>query len=214
MLSLSLRVPLHFGAMGPSSENTQSSQANDDAQLMLAYRAGDMKAFDTLYARHRKPLYQYITRLAGSSMSQGECDEVFQDVWTRVIDARERYEPSAQFRTWLFTIAHHRTMDLFRARKPNMQLVRSDDDDDTLAELAASRTNEPQVQVESRRQGVAILQALDQLPSAQREAFLMYEEAGLSVQEIADATGTSFEAAKSRLRYAFAKLREQLSGHR
>ena len=75
----------------------------------------------------------------------------------------------------------------------------------------ASRTEEPMVQAESRQQGAAILKVLEGLPAPQREAFLLYEEGGLSVDEIAQATGVSFEAAKSRLRYAVAKLREGLA---
>ena len=67
------------------------------------------------------------------------------------------------------------------------------------------------MQAESREQGNAILRLLAALPAPQREAFLLYEEGGLSVEEIAEATGVSFEAAKSRLRYAVAKLRKGLA---
>jgi RNA polymerase sigma-70 factor, ECF subfamily len=213
---------LHFVAMEPSTPIAPTDQSlNDetsDAQLMLAYRAGDMAAFDTLYAKHRKSLYQFVARLTGSTLSVSDCDELYQDVWLRVIDARERYVPTAQFRTWLYTIAHHRVMDHLRARNVRFQVVSNADADgtddshgaDAVSQIPASRLTEPSVQAQSRQQGQAILQALAALPIAQRETFLLYEESGLSVQEIADATGTSFEATKSRLRYAFAKLREQL----
>jgi RNA polymerase sigma-70 factor (ECF subfamily) len=65
----------------------------------------------------------------------------------------------------------------------------------------------PVRQVEARQSAARFLQALEALPPAQREAFLLYEEGGLSVAEIAAATGTNEEAAKSRLRYATAKLK-------
>lgn len=173
---------------------------------MLRYQAGDAGAFDELYAKHRLGLFRFIAR---QSLSQTESEEVFQDVWMNVIESRMRYVPTAQFRTWLFTIAHHRTMDFFRKHN-RVQAVVDDRDDDHVASLPATRTAEPHVQTESREQGRAILQALDALPTAQREAFLMHEEGGLSVEEIAEATGVSFEAAKSRLRYAVARLRQAL----
>jgi RNA polymerase sigma factor (sigma-70 family) len=184
-------------------------QSNDDAQLMQRYARGDAAAFDELYNRHRIGLYGFVKRLA-PTLSQSERDEVFQDVWMRVIEARARYEPTAQFRTWLYTIARNRVMDELRKSGREVSADVDDDSGSFIETTVASRVQEPHVQAESRKQGAAIVAALENLPAAQREAFLMYEEGGMSVQEIADATGTSFEATKSRLRYAIAKLREQL----
>jgi RNA polymerase sigma factor (sigma-70 family) len=184
----------------------RSTQIDEDAALMLRYQAGDAGAFDELYAKHRGGLFRFIAR---QSLSRTESEEVFQDVWMNVIEARMRYVPTAQFRTWLFTIAHHRTMDFFRKHN-RLQASADDHSDDHIATLPATRTEEPHVKTESREQGRAILKALEELPAAQREAFLMHEEGGLSVEEIAEATGVSFEAAKSRLRYAVARLRQAL----
>jgi RNA polymerase sigma factor (sigma-70 family) len=89
-------------------------------------------------------------------------------------------------------------------------LFETDDDAPVMQNAAASRTEEPHVRAEASEQGAAILKLLEALPAPQREAFLLYEEGGLSVEEIAGATGVTFEAAKSRLRYAVAKLREGL----
>jgi RNA polymerase sigma factor (sigma-70 family) len=100
-------------AMGPSDE-----------ELMLAYRAGEASAFDALYARHRGGVFRYLRRQAGSA---AVAEELFQDVWLRLIDARGSYEPRAKFTTWLFTIAHNRLMDHFRARA-RAALVSYDDD--------------------------------------------------------------------------------------
>src|SRR4051812_977557 len=176
-----------------------------DEDLMLRYQAGDAAAFDQLYARHRGGLFRFILR---QCRRQNHTEELFQEVWMSVIQARARYRVEAKFRTYLYTLAHNRIIDYYRAanRPDAVQFA----DEDFLPEALASRTEEPHVQVEAKEQGAHILRILEALPAPQREAFLLYEEGGLSVEEIAAATGVSFEAAKSRLRYAVAKLREGL----
>ena len=126
----------------------------------------------------------------------------------RVIEARERYEERAKFTTWLYTIAHNRLVDHWRKR--GLQLVSLDGEEGAAPEPAADAGYEPQ-RIAEARQGVArFARALEALPAAQREAFLLHQEAEMSVAEIAQATGCGEEAAKSRLRYATAKLKEAL----
>jgi RNA polymerase sigma-70 factor (ECF subfamily) len=168
--------------------------AAPDEELMLAYRDGDARAFETLYARHRGALYRFVLR---SLKDRAVAEELFQEAWIRVIEARGRYAPSAKFTTWLYTIAHNLMVDHWRRK--GLVLVELNDEH-------ASPDN-PVRQVEARQSAARFLQALEALPPAQREAFLLYEEGGLSVAEIAAATGTNEEAAKSRLRYATAKLK-------
>ena len=182
----------------------EQAQDNDE-DLMLRYQAGDAAAFDRLYARHRGGLFRFILR---QCKARSHAEELFQDVWMNLIQARERYRVEAQFRTWLYTLAHNRLIDYYRsASRPDAVLF---DNDENLPEPAASRVEEPHVQAAAREQGAQILRLVEALPAPQREAFLLHEEGGLSVEEIAAATGVSFEAAKSRLRYAVAKLREGL----
>jgi RNA polymerase sigma-70 factor (ECF subfamily) len=167
-----------------------------DEELMLAYRHGDAGAFETLYKRHRGALYRFVLR---SLKQRSTAEELFQEVWIRVIEARERYAPQARFTTWLYTIAHNLLVDHWR--KKGLALVSLDAQD-----LPVESQN-PARQAEGREALARFLQALEALPAAQREAFLLHEEAGLSVSEIAAATGSNEEAAKSRLRYAMAKLK-------
>jgi RNA polymerase sigma-70 factor (ECF subfamily) len=174
-----------------------------DEELMQAYAGGDAGAFEALYRKHRGPLYRYVLR---SVRSAGEAEELFQDVWMRVIEARGRYMPAAKFTTWLYTIAHHRLVDHWRAR--GVSLVSLDAEDGTLPEPAAAPSAEPQRIMEARQAGERLAAALAALPLAQREAFLLHHEGELTVTEIAAATGSNEEAAKSRLRYAMNKLRE------
>jgi RNA polymerase sigma factor (sigma-70 family) len=194
---------------GMSDRDTapQPEEGSDEA-LMLRYAAGDAAAFDLLYARHKGALYRFILR---QCRNEGRAEELFQDVWMKAINARERYRPEAKFRTWLFTIAHNALMDHFRKQShSDAPAIVDEDGESVVVQLPASRTTEPLVMVASKKTGEAILRALEQLPPVQRETFLLYQEGELSVEEIAAATGVGFEAAKSRLRYAVAKLRELL----
>jgi len=163
---------------------------------MLAYRGGDAGAFETLYRRHRGALYRFVLR---SLKQRAAAEELFQEVWIRVIEARSRYSPQARFTTWLYTIAHNLLVDHWRRK--GLSLVQLDE------ELAIAAADNPARQAEARESLARLMQALEALPPAQREAFLLHEEAGLSVAEIAAATGAGEEAAKSRLRYAMAKLK-------
>jgi len=167
-----------------------------DEELMLAYGRGDAGAFDTLYKRHRGALFRFILR---AIKQRAAAEELFQEVWIRVIEARSRYAPQARFTTWLYTIAHNLLVDHWRRK--GLTLVQLDEE-----QLVAAPDN-PARQAEAREALTRLLQAIESLPAAQREAFLLHEEAGLSVAEIAAATGTNDEAAKSRLRYAMAKLK-------
>jgi RNA polymerase sigma-70 factor (ECF subfamily) len=163
---------------------------------MLAYGRGDAGAFETLYRRHRGPLYRFVLR---ALKQRSAAEELFQEVWIRVIESRSRYAPQARFTTWLYTIAHNLLVDHWR--KKGLSLVSLDAEDVPLDSADPAR------QVEARESLERFLDMLEKLPAAQREAFLLHEEAGLTVAEIAAVTGAGAEAAKSRLRYAMAKLK-------
>jgi len=181
-----------------------------DEQLMLAYAAGDATSFETLYARHKGGLYRFVLR---GIKERGVAEELFQEIWMRIIEARTRYAPQARFTTWLYTIAHNRMVDHWRKRGLTVVSLEHDDPDDPAQpEPAAEAGREPQRQAETNEQLARLARALETLPPVQREAFLMREEGGLSLADIAAATGSNQEAVKSRLRYAVAKLREALDG--
>jgi RNA polymerase sigma-70 factor (ECF subfamily) len=185
------------------------SAAPSDEELMLAYAAGNAAAFDTLYARHKGGVYRYLLRQCRHA---GVADELFQDVWMNLIRARVSYAPTAKFTTWLYRLAHNRLIDHYRAS--GVATVVSADDDvnvDAVAAIAADCGDEPNVRAENRQLGERLKSAVAALPAAQREAFLLHQEGGLSLAEIADLTGVGIETVKSRLRYATNKLRSHLS---
>jgi len=178
-----------------------------DESLMLAYRDGEAGAFDILYNRNRAKLFRYLAHQAPQ-----HADELFQEIWMRVIGARTGYTVTAKFSTWLFRIAHNRLMDHFRAQGRSIvefSEAMGEDDCPTL-DPPAPVGCEPDTMLERKDLAQRILGALDELPAAQREVFLLTEEGGLSLEEIAAATGVGKETAKSRLRYAMERLRQTL----
>lgn len=176
-----------------------------DEQLMLEYRGGAAAAFEALYARYKGALFRFVVR---SVRERALAEELHQDIWMRVIEARARYVPQARFTTWLYAIAHNRLVDHWRRHE--LRAVSLDDEQAQLEEPRGNPGLEPQRQAEAREGFERLAGAIAALPPAQREAFLLREEADLSIEEIAAATGTNVEAAKSRLRYALAKLRQAL----
>jgi RNA polymerase sigma-70 factor (ECF subfamily) len=177
-----------------------------DEELMLRYRDGDASAFDALYNRHRAGLFRFILR---QCPSRGEAEEIYQEVWMKLIEARSRYRVEARFSTYLYHIAVNRLIDRSR-RKSNSPQPSLDDPACPEGLAVASFAHDPIRQVAARQDAARVLTALGELPPEQREAFLLHEEGGLSVGEIAEVTKVGAETAKSRLRYALAKLRQAL----
>jgi len=184
--------------------------ARSDEQLMLAYGAGSAAAFEVLYARWRRQIYRFLVRQCAST---GTADELYQDVWLRVVNARRQYTVTASFSTWLFRIARNRLIDHWRSesRKPVVEMAMADDDEaDPLDKVAAPDELQPEKIMERKDRARLLIDAVEALPDVQREAFLLHEEGGLTIDEIAMLTDVGHETAKSRLRYAMTRLRVQL----
>jgi len=177
-------------------------RGSSDEELMLRYGDGDAGAFEMLYRRHRGPLYRFLLRQAGDAAA---AEELFQDVWMRVVNSRGRYEVRAKFTSWVYTIAHNRVMDFYRARSGVVFLNQEESE----AALESTPADEiaADLKLDRKRAAERLIAALAELPVAQREAFLLQQESEMSLEEIAAATGVNRETVKSRLRYAFAKLR-------
>lgn len=177
---------------------------DSDESLMLAYAAGHSDAFDRLYARHRQRLYRFVLRqLRDPALT----DELYQDIWQRVIAARAGWRPEASFATWLYRIARNRLADHWRAarhRPPapedaDLRLARVPDDDT------------PETTLDAHERHARLQDALDALPGEQREVLLLRLEQDLTLEEIGALTGVGRETVKSRLRYAMDKLKGRLT---
>jgi len=197
--------------MEPSDTDCAEGAEADEA-LMLAYGRGDVRAFERLYARHKGPTYRYFLRHTGEGAVAAELQ---QDLWLRVVRARERYVAEARFTTWLYTLARHRLVDHWRARRgPGIASLddagTSSDDAEGADAAAPAGDDDPLANVIDAEAGARLVSALSEVPAAQRDAFLLHVEAGLSLAEIAALAGVPAETIKSRLRYAYRRLRSAL----
>jgi len=186
-----------------------AQDSESDADLMHRYARGDARAFSILYARHKNALYRYLQRIC---RNPDAVNDLFQETWGKVIASRDRYEARAQFTTFLFHIAHNCAVDYFR-RAERQRLDRMDDIIDLQERLPNVVSERPEEQASEAQLRDAFKQALEQLPDEQRNAFILREETGLSLEEIGQITGVTMETAKSRLRYALTKLRTVLKAY-
>jgi RNA polymerase sigma factor (sigma-70 family) len=185
--------------------------AEDDADLLRAHGAGDPHAFARLYDRYDRQCFHFIRRLLGAAHGDA-AEDLHQETWIAVSRNAAAFDAGkASFAAWLFTIARHKTWDHFRRQKV---AVLASAQDDTAMMLIPDPGQTPLEQVQSREMAREIVTAVEALPLEQRGAFVMFAHAGLSLEEIAQATGVTVETAKSRLRYARAKLRQSLAGER
>jgi len=173
----------------------------EDSALMLRYKEGDTGAFETLYRRHNDALYRYLLRLCRHPAT---AEDIFQDVWGKIINARANYRPTAKFTTFMYRVAHNCFIDHARRNKRHGNSTELEPD------LHADASELPETLVERSLARERLMLALKNLPEEQRDAFLLHEEAGLGIDQIASVTGCNRETAKSRLRYAVKKLRDAI----
>lgn len=197
------------GLLQPATLAAEMTDDCSDETLMLRYRAGDADAFTELYERYKGPLFRYLLRHSGV---QAVAEELFQDIWLNIIRAREQYTVQAKFSTYVYRLAHNRLVDYYRRQSTVLAVFWQDGAGPPSEEIPLAAEEGPEGQAHSRSQVVRFLELLRTLPAVQREAFLLREEAGMSVEEIAEATGVERETAKSRLRYAINRLRRGLLG--
>lgn len=195
---------LNLPRVKDSAAPVQIASAPSDESLMQAYAAGDPAAFEQLYQRHRERLYRFML---GQLRERSLTDELFQDVWQRVITARADWSPDAAFASWLYRIARNRLADHWRARRHRPPAP--DDADERLARLPDDKTPENTLSEFQQRRRLAL--ALDELPDEQREVILLRLQQELTLEEIGRITGAGRETVKSRLRYAMDKLRARLA---
>jgi RNA polymerase sigma-70 factor (ECF subfamily) len=182
-----------------------------DTDLMQLYTEGDLRAFETLYNRHKGGMYRYFMRhIPEPSLAE----DLYQEIWHKVIVQAKHYKPSAKFTTWLYTLAHNKLVDHVRHLSVVNKVVVHSHDSEVIEDYGIFKQtqvdNELESKLTSTRDGESLKQCIARLPQAQKDSFLLKEEAGLSVKDIATVLNTSFESSKSRLRYAYENLRQCL----
>jgi len=194
------------GRLAPVDSVLSATVNMSDEKVMQAFVRGDRVAFERLFEQHKGGIYRYFLRLTSSPE---DAEDLTQEIWINVFRNRASYQPKSKFTTWLYAIAHNRLIDHYRKNSRGVPISYGDDAD--LDDFVDASMADPFDQLNSNRQVRDVFTAIEALPEAQREAFLLREEGDLSLDEIADATHVTRETAKSRLRYAVAKLRKSVT---
>jgi RNA polymerase sigma-70 factor (ECF subfamily) len=185
-----------------------------DEDLMLAFGAGEAAAFEELVARHKRGLYNFLLR---SVHNQSRAEELLQEVFLRVVRAKDRYQRTARFTTWIYTIARNLCVDESRRQKFRRTLPleakrKGRGEDSGLSVLDVTEAGEVGIDSASEAPKIRarVAAAIENLPDDQREVFIMRQFGGLSFKQIGEAVGAPENTVKSRMRYALEKLRGDL----
>jgi RNA polymerase sigma-70 factor (ECF subfamily) len=151
-------------------------------------RNGDEAAFRELYGRHVDRVHRLVARLLGA---RGDVDDTVQEIFLQVHRSLNHFRGESRFATWLYRIAVNVATSALRhdLREPLDPALRGPDSD-------------PGEQLEAREEVVALYRALDALPERARVAFVLFELEGITLAELADATGVPLPTAAARLRRA------------
>ncbi len=177
-------------------------QLNDEA-LMSAFSSthdvNNQRAFELLYQRHKGPLYRFIKR---SANNEQDANELFQELWLRIINNKHKFDHKQKFTTWAYTIARRLLIDLFR--KNGQQISDPVQSEEQISDVSIKQ---PDNEFETKQMAKQLSSALSKLPLAQRETFVLRHGSGLTLREIAQITEQPTEKAKSQYRYAVKKLK-------
>jgi len=190
-----------------------------DAALLKRFSDGETDAMERLVERHGSSVYAFVRRFLGNAPG---ADDVYQEVWLKVIRYADKFEGRSRFTTWLFQVTRNVCLDQRRAklrRREGVSLERDggdahlpDADRVPLRDQIADRAPGTDEQVADSEERAAIERAIATLPDEQREVLLLREKTELTFEEIAKIAGISPNTVKSRMRYALVNLRRSLKG--
>ncbi len=171
-----------------------------DEALVAAFKGGDVRTFDALFARYGQPIFGYIYRSVGDPAL---AEELTQEVFLKAFLHLRRTTTDTTFKAWIYRIATTTCIDTHRAAARRPVRVRDEEALALMADRAASDPEQREIQREQRR---AVRRTLDALPAHYRQALILRQLQGLSYAEIGEALGISVEAVTSlihRARQAF-----------
>lgn len=182
---------------------------------MSNFQKGDVQGFNIILEKYNKPLYRYLLRMMNGSVSNAE--DLFQDVFLKVLEKKNDYNTEKKFKTWLYTIARNTSIDFIR--KENYRNHSSLDQsayklDDfsnvSRLDLVKSKNKDPESYYYEKELGSLINKNLNLLNNEFKEVFVLKEIEGLKFHEIAEITDSPVSTVKSRMRYAIKKLKSEI----
>jgi RNA polymerase sigma-70 factor, ECF subfamily len=179
---------------------------DSDLELMLRVRHGDAESFELLLTRHRTPLLNYIWRMV---RDQTLAEDLAQEAFLRVYQARERYRPEARFTTWLYRIATNLALNSLRNHRGKQPAIEDADAEPTQDRIPDLKPTAEQQLIYSEREGL-IRRAIQALPDNQRAAVVLHKYQEMDYRQIALVLGVTESAVKSLLFRAYEALRARL----
>ena len=172
------------------------SRALPDDVLVRRYRKGNVRALELLYARYKAPLLSFLTRFMGDA---GEAEDAFVETWANVAQALPRYEAKGRFRSFLFTVARREALHLLERRANRDSRKALTGEADQLDRVADPGGAGPEVEADRARLARRLQEELAELSEEIRACFLLHHAEGLTVPEVAEATGLSPATVKRRI---------------
>src|SRR5262245_36598111 len=212
-MSLYSRSPM---VSASAVDNPAMLQDEADEDLMVQYQQGEVRAFEILLGRHRRPVYNFIFRFVGDKET---AEDLLQEAFLRVIKGAEAYKRQAKFTTWLYTIARNLCVDQTRRRKHRKHAsldapMSAHEDSSTLLDVIPSGEMPSDRKSVSKELHETMQRAIAALSDEQREVFLMREFLDMPFKQIAEVVGVPENTVKSRMRYALEKLRLELDEYK
>ena len=193
------------------------SVAESDEELVARYRRGELPAFRLLVRRHERPLFNFALRQVHVHST---AEDIVQDVFVRIVQSIDGFKEEARFTTWAYTIARNLCIDYLRKRAhrrhPSLDAPAGDggtevEEGPTLGEKVAAPGASAEHAAIGQQIKVQIITAVERLPEAQREVFLLRHVSELPFRDIAEIVGVSENTVKSRMRYALERLQAALA---
>jgi RNA polymerase sigma-70 factor (ECF subfamily) len=188
-----------------------ATPTDPDAALMLRVKGGDMQAFEALVEKYKRPLINVLYRMI---RDLDEAEDLAQNVFIRVYQSADRYQASAKFSTWIFTIARHLCLNEIRRRgrhpADSLESSQQENDDQPARQFPDNRSFSPPQAFLHGELEQKIKEAIAELPEKQRLAIAMCQEDELSYEEIAEVLECSLSATKSLIHRGRETLKQKL----
>jgi RNA polymerase sigma-70 factor (ECF subfamily) len=200
------------GTAAGGSPREAPQRVDVDAQRMLAFREGDLGAFEQLVRENQAKVLSLVFRFVGN---QAEAEDLAQEVFIRVFRTASRYVPRARFSTWLYRVAVNVALNALRARGKlptvSLDVGREAAGDAFQRSLADPAAGLPHEDLAGNELAARVREAVDALPENQRIAVILSRYEQLSYEQIGQVLGCSAMAVKSLLSRAREGLRDRLA---
>jgi RNA polymerase sigma-70 factor (ECF subfamily) len=183
----------------------------EDVEIVRRVLAGREELFEVLVRRYQARVASHVTRMVGN---RDDALDLAQEIFLKVFQALDRFNPAYKFSTWLFRIAGNAAIDHLRKRRPRTVPLETPDPDGPgpFAPEQRSTGLDPYAELRNSERGKAISRAIQELPADFRELIALRHFAGLSYEEIAGVKNMPLGTVKNKLFRARAVLKERLSG--